>query len=102
MQSSSIYDSDVGTHATPPSPAASFHGRNIVVRELTEQGFAADCADHFPVGALVRIRLPGAGAVFARITGAGQGSVAADFVNPVGRARLAMTLGARTLTAVPA
>ncbi len=103
MQSPSTYDSGVGGGATPPpSPTSSFHGRNIVVRELTEQGFCADCRDDFPVGALVRIRLPGAGAVLARITAAAHGSLEADFVNPVGPARLGMALGSRMLSAVPA
>jgi hypothetical protein len=88
--------------AVPPTPTASFHGRNIVVRELSENGFEADSIHDFPVGSLVRIRLPGAGAALARITDAEPGKLCASFVNPVGRARLAMTLGARTLAALPA
>lgn len=102
MQSSGQHDSAVGACASAPSPAASFHGRNVVVRELTEQGFCADCRDDFPVGALVRIRLPGAGAALARVTAAAHGVIEANFVNAIGPARLAMTIGARTLTAVPA
>jgi hypothetical protein len=84
-----------GTPIPAPMPFSSshYHGRNVVVRSLSEQGFEADCADDFPVGALVRLRLPGSGVAMARITEARCGSLCAAFINPVGRARLAMTLG---------
>lgn len=80
----------------PHSPAAAYHGRNIVIRSLSEQGFAADSVDDYPVGALVRLRLPGAGAMLARVTGAADGRITGSFVNPVGPSRLAMAVGART------
>jgi hypothetical protein len=69
----------------------------VVIRSLTEEGFAADSADDYPVGALVRLRLPGAGAVIARVTDASNGQVKAAFVNPVGPNRLAMAVGTRSL-----
>ncbi len=81
----------------PHSPAAAYHGRNIVIRSLTEQGFAADSSDDYPIGALVRLRLPGAGAMLARVTGAADGQITGMFVNPVGPTRLAMAVGTRSL-----
>lgn len=80
---------------TPPSPAAAYHGRNVVIRAITEAGFEADSIDHYPVGVLVRLRLPGVGAVLARVTDAADGQVKAAFVNPVGPSRLAMVVGTR-------
>jgi hypothetical protein len=80
---------------TPPSPAAAYHGRNVVIRSISENGFEADSVDHYPVGALVRLRLPGVGAVLARVTDAEDGQVKAAFVNPVGPSRLAMAVGTR-------
>jgi hypothetical protein len=66
MQSPCERRDEERVRVTPPSPTASFHGRNIVVRELSESGFEADSIHDFPVGSLVRIRLPGAGAALAR------------------------------------
>jgi hypothetical protein len=79
----------------PHSPAAAYHGRNIVIRSLSEQGFEADSVDDYPIGALVRLRLPGAGAVLARVTDVADGQVKGSFVNPVGSGRLAMAVGTR-------
>ncbi len=81
----------------PHSPAAAYHGRNVVIRSLSEQGFEADSSDDYPVGSLVRLRLPGAGAVLARVTEAADGQIKASFVNPVGSGRLAMAIGTRSL-----
>lgn len=82
---------------TPTSPAAAYHGRNIVIRSLSEQGFEAESVGDCPVGALVRLRLPGAGAVLARVTEIADGQIKGAFVNPVGPTRLAMAIGARGL-----
>jgi hypothetical protein len=71
-----------------------FSGRHVVVRALSETGFEADCPCSYPTGALVRLRLPCAGVAVARVTDTRSGWVRADFVNPVGRSRLAMTMGA--------
>ena len=77
------------------SPSSDYHGRNVVVRTLDERGFEADCSHEYPVGALVRLRLPGAGYAMARVTDADESRVCAAFVNPVGRVRLNQALGAR-------
>lgn len=84
-------------HFVPHSPAAAYHGRNVVIRSLSEQGFSADSTDDYPIGALVRLRLPGAGAMLARVTAAADGHIAGSFVNPVGPMRLAMAVGTRSL-----
>ena len=47
-------------------------------------------------GALVRLRLPGAGAMLARVTRSDSGRIAADFVNPVPAGRLDKTIGMAT------
>ena len=80
-----------------PSLSAGFHGRNIVVRALSEASFEAECRDDYPVGALVRLRLPCAGVAMARVIEAGAGRLRCDFVNPLGQSRLAHTLGARKM-----
>ena len=80
---------------TPPSPAACFHGRDVMIRVLSENGFEADSRDEYPVGALVRVRLPGAGAALARITSMADGRVEGSFLNPVRPSRLAMAIGTR-------
>ena len=72
---------------------ASFHGRNVVVRMLSEAGFEADCAEAYQVGELVRLRLPCAGVATARVIEASPGWLRCDFVNPLGRVRLESTLG---------
>jgi hypothetical protein len=77
------------------SPSNDYHGRNIVVRTLDTSGFEADCSYEYPVGALVRLRLPGAGYAMARVTEADDRRVCAAFVNPVGQTRLNQVLGAR-------
>jgi hypothetical protein len=84
-----------GGYSANVSPSNDYHGRNVVVRTLDESGFEADCAHEYPVGALVRIRLPGAGYAMARVTEADDSRVCAAFVNPVGRVRLNQVLGAR-------
>lgn len=80
------------------SPALSFgapfHGRNVVVRVLDELGFEADCTDAYPVGELVRLRLPCAGVATARVVETNPGWLKCDFINPLARVRLASTLGA--------
>jgi hypothetical protein len=98
MQSCAKTDAGmVPSGVTPPSPAAAYHGGNVVIRSLSEQGFEADSCNDYPVGSLVRLRLPGAGAVLARVTDATDGQVKGAFVNPVGPSRLAMAVGTRQI-----
>ncbi|MFM1982222.1 MAG: hypothetical protein RJB22_941 [Pseudomonadota bacterium] len=77
-----------------PSPdILSFHGCDVVVRHISEAGFEADLDIILTAGALVRLRLPGAGAMIARVRESNRGRLIADFVNPVSASRLGKTLG---------
>ena len=77
-----------------PNPdILSFHGCDVVVRTISEQGFEAELSTPLAAGALVRLRLPGAGAMLARVTRSESGRIAADFVNPVPAGRLDKTIG---------
>jgi hypothetical protein len=80
------------SHA-PTSSIMSYHGCNVVVRNLCERQFEADLSTDVPTGALVRLRLPGAGMMVARVTSWDHGKLKASFVNPVSPARLGKTLG---------
>lgn len=71
----------------------SFHGCDVAVRAISEDGFDAEVAGLVPTGSVVRLRLPGAGMLVARVTEAQPGWVRARFVNPVSPARLRLTLG---------
>lgn len=75
------------------SSRAGFHGRDIVIRSLSETGFVADARFAVAPGSIVRLRLPGAGNVLARIREEVDQVLSADFVNPLGPARLRMVLG---------
>jgi hypothetical protein len=70
-----------------------YHGCDILVRDISESGFSADVDAEIPLGAVVRLRLPGAGVIVARVADCSAGRVSAVFVNPVSAARLRMTLG---------
>lgn len=82
-----------GATIAPNPDILSFHGCDIVVRHITEHGFEAELATQLVEGALVRLRLPGAGAMIARVKASTTGHLVADFVNPVSAARLGKTLG---------
>ncbi|NBR31397.1 MAG: hypothetical protein EBS87_00825 [Sphingomonadaceae bacterium] len=81
------------TGIAPNPDILSFHGCDIVVRHITEHGFEAELSTKLVEGALVRLRLPGAGAMIARVTASRCGHLVADFVNPVSASRLGKTLG---------
>lgn len=71
----------------------SFNGCNVVVRHISERAFEADLPTELPSGVLVRLRLPGAGMMVARVVQSSPGKLVADFVNPVSETRIAKTLG---------
>jgi hypothetical protein len=79
--------------ATASAPGVGFHGNDIVVRELSPLGFLAESTVSHAVGELVRLKLPGAGAMLARVSEAAEGRLSASFLNPVGEKRLGMALG---------
>ncbi len=70
-----------------------YHGCDVVVCAISESGFEAEIKGEVPAGALVRLRLPGAGVIVARVIETGASRLSAAFLNPVSQARLRMTLG---------
>jgi len=82
-----------GAGSGPRPDILRFHGCDVVVRRLSEEGFEAELATPLVEGALVSLRLPGAGALLARVVSSASGRFCAEFVNPVSQARLGKTLG---------
>jgi hypothetical protein len=76
-----------------------YHGCDVLVHSITESGFTASVDAEIPSGAVVRLRLPGAGMMVARVSQCAEGQVSAHFINPVPAARLRMTLGMRQMAA---
>jgi hypothetical protein len=74
-------------------PGYGYDGCNILIRELDEAGFAADARVEIAGGSIVRIKLPGAGSMLARVDTVEDRGIRASFLNPVSKARLGMTLG---------
>ena len=80
----------------PPRPAMralGYDGVDVVVGSISEQGFRAETDNSFPPHALVRLKLPGVGCVYARIVSAKPGSVAGEFVTPIAPGRLRRMIG---------
>ncbi|MFM7027787.1 MAG: hypothetical protein ACKOXK_03810 [Chakrabartia sp.] len=86
-------DASASASIAPHPDILSFHGCDVLVRQISEMGFEADLGATLCEGALVRLRLPGAGAMIARVRESAGGRLVADFVNPVSAARLGKTLG---------
>jgi hypothetical protein len=76
-----------------PSVGLGYHGCDVFVCKMNGQGFEAELTTAIPKGSLVRLRLPGAGTMLARVAKSHGGVLKADFVNPVSMARLNMTVG---------
>lgn len=77
----------------PAARAIGYDGIDVVVGAISERGFTAETSVAFPPEAFVRLKLPGVGAVYARIVSAAQGHVAGEFVTPLAPARLQRTIG---------
>lgn len=75
------------------SDILSFHGCDVVLSALSEDGFEATLAIPLAKGALIRLNLPCAGAMLARVVSHRAGHMKAAFINPVSAARLGKTLG---------
>ena len=75
------------------SDILSFHGCDVLVSAISEMGFEAAVSVPLAKGALVRLRLPCAGAMLARVVSHRGTRLKAEFVNPVSAARLGKTLG---------
>lgn len=78
-------------------PRIGYHGCDIIVRSISESGFSGEFVHALPQGAIVRLRLPGAGVLVARVGQCGDGRLDAVFVNPVAPARLGKTIGISAL-----
>ncbi len=74
-------------------PGYGYDGCNIVIRKLDEAGFSAEAGIAIAGGSLVRVKLPGAGSMLARVDRVTKRGIRATFLNPVSTARLGMTLG---------
>lgn len=70
-----------------------YHGVDVIVNALSEHIFEAELSADLPLGALVRLRLPGAGMMVAHVERSRGGHMRGKFVNPVSAARLGKTLG---------
>jgi hypothetical protein len=77
----------------PTMRALGYDGFDVVVGAISEHGFMAETNARFPPDAFVRLKLPGAGSVFARIVSADAGSVAGEFITPLAKERLRRTIG---------
>ena len=85
-----------GPGASPPRPAMralGYDGVDVVVGSISEHSFKAETDNSFPPHALVRLKLPGVGCVYARIVSAKPGSIAGEFVNPIAPGRLRRMIG---------
>lgn len=87
---------DAGSRIT--SDILSYHGCDVVVSGISECGFEASLGIALKKGALISLRLPGAGMLLARVTSCRKGQLKAAFVNPVAMARLRKTPGMSRLT----
>jgi hypothetical protein len=74
-----------------------YHGTNVLLRQLSPSGFVADPHTSFQSGSFVRLRLPGAGVMVAKLIKANRRQLCGEFVNPVSAARLGMVLGIKSL-----
>ena len=79
--------------AGDPTRMCGYHGVDVIVHALSEHIFEAELAADLPLGALVRLRLPGAGMMVAHVERSRGGHMRGKFVNPVSAARLGKTLG---------
>ena len=70
-----------------------YHGHDVVIHELSPTGFAAASTIRVPKGSVVRLRVPGAGMMIAKIVSSKTGALRGEFINPVSPSRLRMTLG---------
>ena len=70
-----------------------YHGGDIVIIDLSENGFKAMAGTHIPPKSLVRLKVPGLGIVLARIVWSKSGTLGGEFINPVGIGRLRLVPG---------
>ncbi len=92
-------------HRLQVAPASSlfgYDGADVALSQLSETGFAAEFGHALPVGAIVRLKLPGSGVMLAKITASQRGKISAEFLNPLNPARLRKTFGWQSLQRIEA
>lgn len=80
------------------SDILSYQGCDVVVSDISEHGFKASLGIALQKGALISLRLPGAGMMLARVTSCRKGLLKAEFVNPVPLTRLRKAPGMSRLS----
>lgn len=70
-----------------------YHGGDIIIVDLSENGFKAMATTHITPKSLVRLKVPGLGIVLARIVWSKGGVLGGEFINPVGIGRLRLVPG---------
>ena len=83
------------TGIAPNPEILSFHGCDVVVRHITEHGFEADLSTTLVEGALVRLRLPGAGAMIARVKSASPTDTPPEEINTSTRGAASRRMASR-------
>lgn len=73
--------------------ALGYHGIDVVLRDISGEAFMAETSDAVAPGSLVRLRIPGLGAVLARIVWSKPGHVGGSFFNPVNDGQLRRIVG---------
>ena len=83
--------------------ALGFHGIDVIVSAISENGFVADAMGRYAADSVVRLRLPGLGCVYATIVWSRRGKVCGRFITPIQAARLQRMLGLDiTVSDIPA
>ncbi len=75
--------------------AIGYHGIDVVLRDISREGFMAETANELAPGSLVRLRVPGLGAVLAKIIWTESGQIGGSFFNNVEDGRLRRIVGMR-------
>lgn len=70
-----------------------FHGMDVTISDLSEDGFRARAGRHIPAGSLVRLKMPGLGIVIGKVAWSRRGEVGGAFVNKVSESRLRSIVG---------
>lgn len=73
--------------------ALGYHGIDVIVRNISANGFMVETDGHFPPDTHIRLRLPGLGAVLGRVVWTESGQVGGAFLNPLEEGRLKRIVG---------
>ncbi len=92
-------DASASERKSIAAPPSDFFGKNVMLFELSTAGFVATVEDRYQRGSVVRLRVPGAGMLLARVLSMRAGRLRGEFVNPVSPARLRLALGMTDSTA---